>query len=93
MKSSTVLTDPDAIKLVTGFMQSPGCSCSQDFRIGWLIGQSVLGRYPKSGYIPLEDVECRDGYSIHDNKGGYDDQDELQLCDWKYASVKGQSRR
>ncbi len=44
-KSSTVLTDPVMTRFFTGLMQKPGCSGSQNFRIGWLNCWSVLGQY------------------------------------------------
>ena len=43
------------------------------------------------GYIPLEYCQSTDRRGIQDNHGGHDDQNGLQLCDWKYASVKRQS--
>ena len=45
-RSSTVLIDPDMIRLFIGFMQWPGCRDCQYSRIGWLMGQSVLVRCP-----------------------------------------------
>ena len=40
----------------------------------WMAESSVgPSRNPKSGCVPLEDDQRRDGDSIHNNYGGYED--------------------
>lgn len=41
--------------------------------------------------IPLEDGEGGKPYGIHCHEGADNDEDELELWDWKYAAVKGET--
>ena len=51
------------------------------------------GEIPRSEYIPLEDIERCKGHGIHEHHGGDAEQDSFQLYDWKYPTIKCQSKK